>query len=134
MQNSIGVWPRIASGCRSTPPEPSKATLGGIVATNACGPRRYAHGTIGDYLLGFRAVDGRGEVFSGGGRVVKNAAGYNLPRLMVGSLGTLGVITQVDVHGPPAADPFGPGDLRHAQISNRPSACWPPWAAAGRRR
>jgi len=75
-------------------PEPHKATIGGIVATNAYGPRRYAHGTIGDYLIGIRAIDGRGEAFAGGGRVVKNAAGYNLPRLIVGSLGTLGVLTQ----------------------------------------
>jgi len=75
-------------------PEPAKATIGGILATNSYGPRRYAHGTIGDYLIGIRAIDGRGEVFAGGGRVVKNAAGYNLPRLLVGSLGTLGVITQ----------------------------------------
>jgi glycolate oxidase FAD binding subunit len=76
-------------------PEPARATMGGIVATNACGPRRYAHGTIGDFLIGIRAIDGCGEAFAGGGRVVKNAAGYNLPRLMVGSLGTLGVITQL---------------------------------------
>ena len=75
-------------------PESVRATVGGIVATNACGPRRYSHGTIGDYLLGIRAIDGCGEAYAGGGRVVKNAAGYNLPRLMVGSLGTLGVITQ----------------------------------------
>jgi len=76
------------------PPEAEKATIGGIVATNAYGPRRHGNGTIGDYLLGFRAIDGRGEAFNGGGKVVKNVAGYNLPRLMVGSLGTLGVITQ----------------------------------------
>jgi glycolate oxidase FAD binding subunit len=76
-------------------PEPARATVGGIVATNACGPRRYAHGTIGDYLIGIRAIDGCGEAYAGGGRVVKNAAGYNLPRLMVGSLGTLGVLTQL---------------------------------------
>ncbi len=76
-------------------PEPACATVGGIVATSACGPRRYAHGTIGDYLIGIRAIDGCGEAYAGGGRVVKNAAGYNLPRLMVGSLGTLGVITQL---------------------------------------
>jgi glycolate oxidase FAD binding subunit len=75
-------------------PAPARATVGGIVATNAFGPRCYAHGTIGDYLIGIRAIDGCGEAFAGGGRVVKNAAGYNLPRLMVGSLGTLGVITQ----------------------------------------
>lgn len=76
-------------------PQPRRATLGGMVATGASGPRRYAHGTIRDYVIGLRAVDGLGTVFSGGGRVVKNAAGYNLCRLLVGSLGTLGVITQV---------------------------------------
>lgn len=76
-------------------PQPARATVGGVVATNACGPRRYARGTIGDYLIGIRAIDGCGEAFAGGGRVVKNAAGYNLPRLMVGSLGTLGAITQL---------------------------------------
>ena len=76
-------------------PQSARATIGGIVATNACGPRRHAHGTIGAYLIGLRAIDGCGEAFAGGGRVVKNAAGYNLPRLMVGSLGTLGVITQL---------------------------------------
>ncbi len=76
-------------------PLPARATIGGVVATGLSGPRRYAHGTIRDYLIGFRAVDGLGTAFAGGGRVVKNAAGYNLSRLMVGSLGTLGVVTQV---------------------------------------
>ena len=76
-------------------PQPHRATVGGVVATGLSGPRRYAHGTIRDYVIGIRAVDGLGTAFSGGGRVVKNAAGYNLCRLMVGSLGTLGVITQV---------------------------------------
>ena len=76
-------------------PQPDRATVGGAMATNAAGPRRYGYGTMRDYLLGFTAVDGFGTVFSGGGRVVKNAAGYNMCRLMAGSLGTLGVITQV---------------------------------------
>jgi glycolate oxidase FAD binding subunit len=76
-------------------PQPQLATIGGVLATGLSGPRRYAHGTIRDYVIGIRAVDGLGTAFSGGGRVVKNAAGYNLCRLMVGSLGTLGVITQV---------------------------------------
>ena len=74
--------------------DPDKASIGGIIATNAFGPRRHGRGMIGDYLIGFRAIDGCGEAFCGGGKVVKNAAGYNLPRLMVGSCGTLGVITQ----------------------------------------
>lgn len=76
-------------------PQADRATLGGAVASNPSGPRRYAHGTIRDYVIGIRAVDGQGMAFSGGGRVVKNAAGYNLCRLMVGSRGTLGVITRV---------------------------------------
>jgi glycolate oxidase FAD binding subunit len=76
-------------------PQAGRATVGGVVAVDPSGPRRYAHGTMRDYVIGIRAVDGLGTAFSGGGRVVKNAAGYNLCRLMVGSLGTLGVITQV---------------------------------------
>ena len=76
-------------------PRARRATVGGAVATGPSGPRRYAHGTLRDYVIGIRVVDGLGTAFSSGGRVVKNAAGYNLCRLMVGSLGTLGVITQV---------------------------------------
>ncbi len=76
-------------------PCPEHATVGGIVAACPIGPRQYRWGTIRDYVLGLRAVDGTGRVFSGGGRVVKNAAGYDLCRLLTGSLGTLGVITQV---------------------------------------
>ncbi len=75
-------------------PWPEQATVGGAIAVNAAGPRRYAYGTMRDYLLGFTAVDGTGMIFSGGGRVVKNAAGYNMCRLMAGSWGTLGIITQ----------------------------------------
>jgi glycolate oxidase FAD binding subunit len=75
--------------------QPDRATIGGAIAVNASGPRRFAYGTLRDYVLGLTAVDGAGRVFSGGGRVVKNAAGYNVCRMMVGSLGTLGVVTQV---------------------------------------
>jgi len=74
---------------------PERATVGGIVATCPVGPRHYRWGTIRDYVIGLSAVDGSGAGFSGGGRVVKNAAGYDLCRLVTGSLGTLGVITQV---------------------------------------
>jgi glycolate oxidase len=76
-------------------PQPERATIGGVVAANVSGPRRYRWGTARDYVLGFHAVDGTGMPFCGGGRVVKNAAGYNMSRLMAGSFGTLGVITQV---------------------------------------
>jgi glycolate oxidase FAD binding subunit len=76
-------------------PRATEATIGGVVATNWCGPRRYGHGTIRDYVIGIHAVDGRGVAFKGGGRVVKNVAGYDFCKLLTGSLGTLGVITQV---------------------------------------
>jgi FAD/FMN-containing dehydrogenase len=76
-------------------PQPDRATLGGIVAAGLSGPRRYRWGPIRDYVIGLRAVDGRGQAFSAGGRVVKNAAGYDLCRLLTGSHGTLGVIVQV---------------------------------------
>jgi len=89
---------RLASERQRLPvdvPQADRATLGGAVATGESGPRRYLWGTLRDYVIGIEAVDGRGTTFSGGGRVVKNAAGYNLCRLLTGSLGTLGVMTQV---------------------------------------
>ncbi len=76
-------------------PQPAAATLGGVVATAFSGPRRYGYGTMRDYVIGITAVDGRGTPFKAGGRVVKNVAGYDFCKLLTGSLGTLGVITQV---------------------------------------
>jgi len=75
--------------------QPDRATVGGIVATDASGPRRMRMGTLRDYVIGLTAVDGTGVAFSSGGRVVKNAAGYDLARLLIGSLGTLGVVSRV---------------------------------------
>jgi glycolate oxidase FAD binding subunit len=76
-------------------PQADRATIGGVIATNWNGPRRFGEGTIRDYVIGIHAVDGRGQPFKGGGRVVKNVAGYDFCKLLTGSLGTLGVITQV---------------------------------------
>ncbi len=76
-------------------PHAEQATLGGLIATAWCGPRRYGWGTMRDYVIGITAVDGRGMTFRGGGRVVKNVAGYDFCKLLTGSLGTLGVITQL---------------------------------------
>jgi glycolate oxidase FAD binding subunit len=77
------------------PPFPERATLGGILATNASGPRRHLYGTARDLLIGITVVEADGAVVRGGGKVVKNVAGYDLPKLYVGSFGTLGVIVEL---------------------------------------
>jgi glycolate oxidase FAD binding subunit len=76
-------------------PQAAQATLGGVVATNFNGPRRYGQGSVRDYVIGIHAVDGRGMMFKGGGRVVKNVAGYDFCKLLTGSLGTIGVVTHL---------------------------------------
>ena len=74
---------------------PECATVGGIVAANANGPRRFGYGTLRDYVIGVSAIDGTGRAFKAGGRVVKNVAGYDLCKLLTGSFGTLAAITQL---------------------------------------
>lgn len=76
-------------------PDPGRATVGGIYATNTSGPRRYAVGRPRDQIIGVSFVTSAGVVVKGGGRVVKNVAGYDLPKLLTGSMGTLGIITQM---------------------------------------
>ncbi len=71
-----------------------RATLGGVAATNASGSRRFGLGTMRDYVIGVSAVDSSGRAFKSGGRVVKNVAGYDLCKMLVGSRGTLAVMTQ----------------------------------------
>lgn len=77
------------------PPCTDEATLGGIVAANAGGPSRLRYGTASDIVLGLGAVSATGETLNAGGRVVKNVAGYDLTSLLVGSLGTLAVLTEL---------------------------------------
>ena len=76
-------------------PWAARATLGGLVATNAFGPLRTRYGSIRDLIIGISIVRADGTEARGGGKVVKNVAGFDLPKLMVGSLGTLGFIATV---------------------------------------
>jgi glycolate oxidase FAD binding subunit len=78
------------------PPFAERATLGGIVAAAADTPLRYAHGTARDFLLGVEFVTGEGSISKSGARVVKNVTGYDLHKLLIGSLGTLAVITRLN--------------------------------------
>jgi glycolate oxidase FAD binding subunit len=77
------------------PPTPAAATLGGVLAVNATGPRRYGYGTARDLVIGIRVVAPDGQLVRAGGKVVKNVAGYDLAKLYIGSLGTLGIIVDV---------------------------------------
>ena len=76
-------------------PNPDESTLAGAIATNTSGPRRFLRGTLRDAVIGISFLTDAGVEVKGGGRVVKNVAGYDLMKLQIGALGTLGILTQV---------------------------------------
>jgi glycolate dehydrogenase FAD-binding subunit len=86
------------------PPDDDRATLGGVLAANASGPRRHLYGTARDLLIGVTVVTADGSIVRGGGRVVKNVAGYDLPKLFIGSFGTLGVVVEATLKLRPRPD------------------------------
>jgi glycolate oxidase FAD binding subunit len=88
------------------PARPHATTIGGLIATGAAGPYRARYGTIRDLLLGVTVVRADGTVVKGGGRVVKNVTGYDVPKLHVGALGTLGVVVEAHLrlHPRPAEE------------------------------
>ncbi len=79
------------------------STIGGVVAAGLAGPARASAGGVRDFVLGMQFIDGRGEWLTFGGQVMKNVAGYDVSRVMAGSLGTLGVITDVSLKVLPVA-------------------------------
>jgi glycolate dehydrogenase FAD-binding subunit len=87
--------------------EAGQATIGGVFAANVSGARRVAIGAARDHLLGLRGVNGRGEVFKSGGRVMKNVTGYDLCRGIAGSWGTLAVLSEVTFKVLPAPEDTG---------------------------
>jgi glycolate oxidase FAD binding subunit len=79
-------------------------SLGGVLATALAGPRRIKAGSVRDHVLGVRGVTGRGEIFKAGARVVKNVTGYDMPKLLAGSFGTLAALTSVTFKVLPAPE------------------------------
>jgi glycolate oxidase FAD binding subunit len=104
-------------------PFPDRSTLGGVVAANLNGPRRSSHGSVRDLVIGIKVVLPSGESIKGGGKVVKNVAGYDMSKLFVGSLGTLGIITEATVRVAPIPEKHATvlieGSLAHAEELNR---------------
>jgi len=91
-----------------------QATIGGCVAAGLSGPRRATSGSVRDFVLGAKLVNGRGQHLSFGGQVIKNVAGYDVSRLLAGSLGILGVITEVSLKVVPA--PVAEATLRFEDL------------------
>jgi glycolate oxidase FAD binding subunit len=126
------------------PPWAERATLGGLVATNAFGPRRTRYGSVRDLIIGVTLIRADGTRAKGGGKVVKNVAGFDLPKLMVGSLGSLGLIgtvtfrlhplpesasTVVCVRASPSAVGRLMSQMRNEQLE--PTAVAAVWSEAG---
>jgi glycolate oxidase FAD binding subunit len=88
-------------------PFPQRASVGGMIAANLNGPRRICYGSIRDLVIGIKAVLATGEQIKAGGKVVKNVAGYDLGKLFVGSLGTLGIITEATLRMAPLPEIAG---------------------------
>jgi len=92
------------------------ATLGGTVASGLSGSQRYRYGGVRDFIIGLRFVDGRGRLVTGGGKVVKNAAGFDLSKLLVGSLGQLGIIVETTFKVFPEPSAYATFQAQYSQL------------------
>jgi glycolate oxidase FAD binding subunit len=95
---------RLAFEPGTLPGSTGPQTIGGVLAANLSGSRRVTAGAARDHFLGLRAVNGQGLAFKAGGKVVKNVTGYDLPKLLAGSWGTLAVLTEVTLRAVPAPE------------------------------
>lgn len=129
-QHLISEPPDVTALFSATAPQ----TLGGIVAANLSGPRRVAWGATRDHVLGIRAVNGTGEVFRSGGRVLKNVTGLDLCKLLTGSHGTLGVLTEITLKVLPAPERTGtlavPADTAEAGVDVLSKALGSPFSVS----
>jgi len=82
----------------------NEGTIGGVLSSNFAGPRRFKVGSARDHILGFKGVNGKGEIIKSGGTVVKNVTGYDLSKIITGSFGTLSIFTEISVKVLPKAD------------------------------
>ncbi len=100
------VWSELAARGQTIPidvPEPDKETIGGLIATGLCGPRRYGSGSLRDALIGIQVAYPDATLGNAGGMVVKNVSGFDLMRMHLGAVGTLGVVASANFKVVPAA-------------------------------
>jgi glycolate oxidase FAD binding subunit len=98
------------------PPHPERATLGGIVAANTSGPIRFRYSTVRDMLIGIRTVHADGTQTRAGGKLVKNVTGYDMCKLYAGSLGTLGIFSEMTFKVQPASEAIATGVIGYPAL------------------
>ena len=98
------------------------ATLGGTVAAGLSGPGRFRYGGVRDFLLGVTFVSGEGKLVTGGGKVVKNAAGFDFPKLMVGALGAFGVLVELTFKVFPRPEAYATLDVEMGSLEDAVNA------------